>query len=546
MDEDQGPSQIVPGTAPKRTMGDRLRSTKNRFFTKDGLIGDYDYAFLFTPNLPFMRKSRKAAPFFGLNDRMPTLLALLLGFQHALAMLAGIITPPILLSGAAGANLTGEMQQYLVSTALIVSGLLSMIQITRFHILKTPYYIGTGLISVVGISFAIIPVAQGALSQMYANGFCPMDGEGNKLPCPDGYGVMLIGIHLIETGFQNWMGGSGPCANPTSDFFARCPNISAPHALPWGSAEYLGLGFSVFVTIILCERFGAPIMKSTSVVIGLLVGCIIAAATGYFDRSGIDSAPAASFIWVHTFKLTLYGPLILPLLAVYIICATEAIGDITATCDVSRLEVEGRLFESRIQGGVLADGINGVLAALMTITPMTTWISCFFLIIMGIFAKFAASLVAIPSSVLGGMTSFLFTAVAVSGMAIITKGVPFNRRNRFILTAGLTLGYGATLVPTYFDNVFTYAGDNRGLRGFLDAIVLIMETGFAITAFVCMFLNFVLDEEIEDTEGHDVIPTTGIVTPKDVNGGESARGADSEDIQPIGHNTTGKRDEKLS
>ncbi|KAI3527401.1 uracil-xanthine permease [Colletotrichum filicis] len=601
MDEDQGPSQIVPGTAPKRTIGDRLRSTKNRFFTKDGLIGDYDYAFLFTPNLPFMRKSRKAAPFFGLNDRMPTLLALLLGFQHALAMLAGIITPPILLSGAAGANLTGEMQQYLVSTALIVSGLLSMIQITRFHILKTPYYIGTGLISVVGISFAIIPVAQGALSQMYANGFCPMDGEGNKLPCPDGYGaiigssalcalieiaisfmppkvmlrifppivtgptVMLIGIHLIETGFQNWMGGSGPCANPTSDFFARCPNISAPHALPWGSAEYLGLGFSVFVTIILCERFGAPIMKSTSVVIGLLVGCIIAAATGYFDRSGIDSAPAASFIWVHTFKLTLYGPLILPLLAVYIICATEAIGDITATCDVSRLEVEGRLFESRIQGGVLADGINGVLAALMTITPMTTFAQnngvialtrcanrsagyccCFFLIIMGIFAKFAASLVAIPSSVLGGMTSFLFTAVAVSGMAIITKGVPFNRRNRFILTAGLTLGYGATLVPTYFDNVFTYAGDNRGLRGFLDAIVLIMETGFAITAFVCMFLNFVLDEEIEDTEGHDVIPTTGIVTPKDVNGGESARGADSEDIQPVGHNTTGKRDEKLS
>lgn len=137
MDEDQGPSQIVPGTAPKRTMGDRLRGAGNRFFTKQGLVGDYDYAFLFRPNLPFMRKSHRAAPFFGLNDRMPTLLAMLLGFQHALAMLAGIITPPILLSGAAGANLTGEMQQYLVSTALIVSGLLSMIQITRFHILKT-------------------------------------------------------------------------------------------------------------------------------------------------------------------------------------------------------------------------------------------------------------------------------------------------------------------------------------------------------------------------------------------------------------------------
>lgn len=61
---------------------------------------------------------------------------------------------------------------------------------------------------------------------------------------------------------------------------------------------------------------------------------------------------------------------------------------------------------------------------------------------MGIFAKFAAALVAIPSSVLGGMTTFLFCSVAVSGIAIITRGVPFTRRNRFILTAGLAIGYG--------------------------------------------------------------------------------------------------------
>jgi uric acid-xanthine permease len=259
---------------------------------------------------------------------------------------------------------------------------------------------------VVGISFAIIPVASGAFAQMYENGFCPSDESGNPLPCPQAYGavigtaaccalleialaftpprlllkvfppmvtgptVMLIGIKLIQSGFKNWAGGSGPCADKDpAAFFAACPNINAPHALPWGSAEYLGLGFSVFVTIILCERFGAPIMKSTSVVLGLLVGCIIAAATGYFDRSGIDTAPAVSFIWVKTFPLTVYGPLVLPMMAVFIICATEAIGDITATCDVSRLEVDGKIYESRIQGGVLADGCIGLLAALATLTP---------------------------------------------------------------------------------------------------------------------------------------------------------------------------------
>lgn len=138
MDEDQGPAVIVPQREPKKTIGQRLTGVRRKLTTKDGLIGDYDYAFLFRPNLPFMKKPTQAAPFFGLNDKMPVFLALLLGFQHALAMLAGIITPPIIMSGPAGANLSGPEQQYLVSTALIVSGILSSIQITRFHIYKTP------------------------------------------------------------------------------------------------------------------------------------------------------------------------------------------------------------------------------------------------------------------------------------------------------------------------------------------------------------------------------------------------------------------------
>ncbi|SPO07435.1 related to uric acid-xanthine permease [Cephalotrichum gorgonifer] len=554
MDEDQGPSQIVPQPRAAWSASRMAAGAKRLFFTREGLIGDYDYAFLFKPNLPFMKKSVHASPFFGLNDRMPLVLALLLGFQHALAMLAGLITPPIIMSGSGGVNLPQETQQYLVSASLIVSGILSIIQITRFNIYRTPYYIGTGLISVVGMSFTIIPVAGGVFEQMYNNGYCPVAEDGTRLACPDAYGallgtaaccallqiliafvppkillrlvppivtgptIMLIGVKLIQTGFKDWSGGSG-CYQPTSDFFAVCPNVGAPNALPWGSAEYLGLGFSVFLTIILSERFGSPIMKSCSVVVGLLVGCIIAAATGYFDDSGITNAPVASFVWVHTFKLTVYGPLVLPMLSVYIICACEAIGDITASCDVSKVETEGPIYESRVQGGVLADGLNGVLAALMTITPMSCfaqnngvialtrcanrtagYCACFFLIVMGIFAKFAASLVAIPKPVLGGMTTFLFTAVAVSGVSVIARGVPFTRRNRFILTAGFSVGYGATLVPTYFDHVFTYSGSNTALRGFMDAIQIVMESGFVVTAILCMILNLVLNEEIEDDD----------------------------------------------
>ncbi|KKA26423.1 hypothetical protein TD95_000156 [Thielaviopsis punctulata] len=576
MDEDQGPSNIAryEDAGHNWSVGNFARGVKRMFFTREGLIGDYNYGHLFRPNLPFMKKSDHVAPFFGLNDRMPVVLAVILGLQHSLAMLAGVITPPLIMSTASGVNLSAAEQQYLVSTSLIVSGTLSLIQITRFRILKTPYYIGTGLLSVVGISFAIIPVASGAFSQMYSNGYCELDADGNRLPCPKAYGailgtaalcalievvlafvpprillkvfppivtgptVTLIGVSLIQTGFQNWAGGSGSCiSRPETGFYSMCPDTAAPHPLPWGSAEFLGLGFSVFVTIILCERFGAPIMKSTSVICGLLVGCIIAAACNYFDRSGIDSAPVISYIWVHTFPLSLYGPLVLPCMTVYIICACEAIGDITATCDVSRLEVTGKTYESRIQGGVLADGINGVLAALMTITPVTTfaqnngvialtrcanrtagYFCCFFLIVMGIFAKFAAALVAIPSAVLGGMTTFLFTSVAVSGVAIIARSVPFTRRNRFILTAGLALGYGATLQADYFDYFFTYHGSNQALHGFLNAIDIIMESGFVLAAFICTFLNLVLPEEVETTPAQELTA----VVPAPVEGEKSA------------------------
>lgn len=176
------------------------------------------------------------------------------------------------------------------------------------------------------------------------------------------------------------------------------------------------------------------------------------------------------------------------------------------------------MFDSRIQGGVLADGLNGIIAGLFTITPVSCfaqnngvialtrcanrkagYAACVWLLVMGIFAKFAAALVAIPSAVLGGMTTFLFSSVAVSGIRIIST-TPFTRRNRFILTASLALGYGATLVPDWFTYVFTYAGDNHALIGFFNAIELVLETGFAVTAFLAVILNLALPEDLEDED----------------------------------------------
>lgn len=530
-----------------RSAGARLA---HKITTREGFFGDYNYNYLLVPEVPFRSKEAKTQPFFGLDSEMPLFLGFVLGLQHSLAMLAGVVTPPLIIAGAA--NLSTELQEYLVLALLVTSAILSTVQITRFRIPKTRYFVGTGLLSVVGTSFTTIAVTSKAFPLMYKAGVCSVV-DGVQQPCPNGYGhilaclmlaallgvllsftpprilqkvfpaivtgpvVLLIGVSLIQTGFEDWAGGSG-CVG-------KICGTAKP--LQWGLAQFIGLGFLVYVTIIVCERFGSPIMKSCAVILGLLVGCIVAAACGYFSHAQIDAAPVATFPWVHTFSLKLYGPIILPFFAVYIVLVMEAIGDITATCDVSRLPVEGELFELRIQGGILADGINGVLSGCLTVTPMSVFAQnngvisvtkcanrevgywcVFFLFVMGIFGKFAGAIVSIPSAVLGGMTLFLFTLVAVSGVKIILT-TDFSRRDRFLLTASLLPGFGATLVPTWFDHVFGYSGGNKALQGFLSAIVLVMETGFAVTGILGLLLNLLLPQMADDVEElHEVVLDT--------------------------------------
>ena len=68
-------------------------------------------------------------------------------------------------------------------------------------------------------------------------------------PLVTGPTVMLIGIKLIGSAFINWGGGASCQSRPATGLFALCPNINAPRPLPWGSAEFIGLGFLVFVSI---------------------------------------------------------------------------------------------------------------------------------------------------------------------------------------------------------------------------------------------------------------------------------------------------------
>ncbi|EOD44043.1 putative purine permease protein [Neofusicoccum parvum UCRNP2] len=378
---------------------------KQYFTSKEGWIGDYDYLYLVTPNIWPLNKKYKdfEAPFYGLNDEVPILLTIILGLQHALTMIGSVVSPVLAIAGGAF-YLDTATTEYLVSASFITTGIATAIQVTRVRIAKTPLFIGTGLLSVVGPTFDIIAIAISYTTTLYANGTCPTSPDGTQLPCPAAYGallgsmlctvwiqiamslvppkmlnrifpklvtgtlLLLVGVYLIGNGMQNW-GGSSNC-NGGTGYYELCPNTDAPKPLPWGDPKLIGLGFSVFATIVFVEFFGSPLMKSASIIFGLAVGCAISGATGFWSRDEISQAPVVTFLWVKTFKLSVDGALVLPLLVMFICQGVSTMPDILATAEISGVEIEGTNFNSRIQGGILCDGLGSFFSALGTAGPM--------------------------------------------------------------------------------------------------------------------------------------------------------------------------------
>jgi len=300
--------------------------------------------------------------------------------------------------------------------------------------------------------------------------------------------------------------------------------------LPFGAAEYVGLGFVVFMFLLLTEIFGSPFVRNCQVAIALLLGFAVAAIARYdvpgseaqlkyVNDAKIKAAPAITFLWVETFPLSVYAPAIIPTLLAFIITTVETVGDVSASAEASRVHEDGQL-DSRIQGGVLADGICSILSCLMTVLPNTTfsqnngvialtrcanrragYCCCIFLICFGIIAKISAVINSIPYCVLGGMTTFLFVNIVVSGIKILGPELDV-RRNRFIVAASLAIALGVALVPAWANNDLVRSASDVSNQFLGQTAVIILTTPYCIGTLLAIFLHAIIpvdeDENMEE------------------------------------------------
>lgn len=388
----------------------------------------------------------------GLEDRVPPGTALLVGAQQVAAMVVGTITPPLLLAPAL--KFTPADTAYFISVALLASALGTFLQCRR----RGP--VGSGLLSVTGTSFAFVAVLlqagrAGGLALMFGMScltaplqifLAPFLPRLRTVftPLVSGIIVLLIGASLIPTAF----------------FSLAAP--VRPGAPPWLG---LAIGALVIAIVVVTQASGRAWARIAGMALAVLGGVVVCAALG-----ALPAPPNGDGAWLTLPRLLPHGfafawPLVLPFAFIYLVSLLEALGDMTATSQLSGLPTDGPEYWRRLSGGVLADGITSTLSALFGGFPSTTYAQnngviqitgvasrrvgyamAAILLVLGLVPVVGRWITVLPSPVIGALALLLFGLVAVSGLRIIL-GAGLGQREGIIVALSLGVGLGLPTQP---------------------------------------------------------------------------------------------------
>ena len=405
---------------------------------------------------------------YRLDGRVPLGKAILLGLQHVLAMFAGNLTPIILIAGACS---LGDLQVSILQNAMLVAGLVTLVQLFTIGPIgaKLPIVMGTSS-GFIGICNNIVAMTGGGIASYAAlMGACFVGGLFETVlgfflkplrkffpAVVTGTVVLAIGLSLISVGINSFAGGSG-----VGDF---------------GSLPNLFVGTVVLVTIIVCKHFTKGITSNSAILIGVVVGYIVCGImmlilpTTYIGADGVEKTCSWVLNWdkvaqaswfslpsILPVKPTFSLSTILPMCIMFVVTAVETVGD---TSGITEGGLGREATDRELSGSVTCDGLGSSFAALFGVLPNTSFsqnvgliamtkvvnryciaMGAGFLVLCGLFPKLAALVSIMPQSVLGGAAVMMFASIVMSGIQLITKE-NVTPRTITIVSVAIGLGYG--------------------------------------------------------------------------------------------------------
>lgn len=390
---------------------------------------------------------------FQTEGRVPLLQALPFGMQHILAMFVANITPIIILANVAG--LPQELSATLVQNCMVIAGIGTLVQLYPI------WRVGSRLPIVMGISFTFLSLAIAIASTQGMGtlvGAVIVGGlvEGllglfprywTRLISPEVAATVVtaIGFSLLPIGANSFAGGQG-----AADF-------GSLHNWIVGSVTL----FTCLITMVLAKGF----LRALSVLVGLIVGYVLALVMGMVDFSALQQVEVVALPKLLPFTPEFSLDAILAIVCVYLVSATETIGDTSALCsgalgrDVTR---------SEMGGSIACDGFVSSVAGLFGCTPITSFsqnvglaaiskvvnrfaiaTGAMLMIISGLFPAVGVVLTSIPQAVLGGCTIMMFGSILFAGFGMVAK-CGFSNRNLIIVSMSLSVGLGFTQATEMF------------------------------------------------------------------------------------------------
>ncbi len=416
---------------------------------------------------------------YTLSGKVPLLQSIPFGLQHVLAMFVANIAPIMIVAGASG--LSAQETASLIQTAMIIAGIGTLIQL--FAVWK----IGAKLPIVMGISFTFVSIfcyigpkwgygavigaaiVGGILEGLL--GFFAKYWRKLISPIVAACVVTAIGFSLLSVGANSFAGGEG------SENF--------------GSWQNWVLGSVTLLCCIVFNIFAKGHLKQLSVLFGLVAGYLLALLMGQVDFSALEGVGIISIPKFMPYKPVFNLSAILSVVMIFLVSATETIGDTSAMTATAL----GREATSKdISGSLACDGFVSTLSACFGCMPITSFsqnvgllamtkvinrytiaTGAGVLILAGIFPAVGAVLATLPEAVLGGCTIMMFGNIVVSGLQMIVA-CGFSQRNITIAALSLSVGLGFTQVPEMFgifpDIIRTVFAENCVAVVFLVSIIL--------------------------------------------------------------------------
>ncbi|MEU2944588.1 nucleobase:cation symporter-2 family protein [Nocardiopsis alba] len=413
------------------------------------------------------------------DERPPLRQMVVYGLQHILSLYTGVITPPLIVAAALGLNPTDTA--LIISAALLVSGLMSLVQtlgVWRFGI-RMPLVIGTSFTPVtamiaIGDSHGL-PVVFGAsiVAGLFGILIAPVIAGLIRFfpPVVTGSVITIIGLTLMPVAV-GWITEGGQDGVPTG-------------------VDMLLAGATLVIILVLTKVLRGAWNRS-AILLGMLLGTLLAAALGRLDLGSVGEGSAFSLPTpFHFGPPEFQAAAIVTMSIVMVVILAEGTADILAVGQVVGSRVDGR----RLADGLRADAAMAVVGPLFNSFPGSTFsqniglialsrvksryvvaVGAAFLVAMGLFPFLGQIVAVIPSAVLGGTGLVLFGSVAAAGIQTLGKADYEGTNNLIIVAVSLGLGILPIASPMFFS-------------AFPDWASMILSSGVVTATISALLLN---------------------------------------------------------